>query len=111
MYKYFYIPPEYNLDVIKWQAFSDTSVKLKNHGYKVKKSLTIQPADTVEIVMSSTQNINTFNPAEFECAVEKWCSPKEGMSRFLRNLSTFINCNRAKVHTLLFKLCRQRQII
>lgn len=81
----FYIPPNYDLQKVKRDAFQDMGVKLKNWRHRTKVKLGIQRGDTPETVRArvGARKLSNYCPKNVNALLNKWCDEEYQVSHEL----------------------------
>jgi len=71
----FYIPPSHDLQKVKWDAFQDMGIKLKNWRHSTKVKLGIQQGNTLEMVRArvGARRLFDYHPEDLDALLNKWC--------------------------------------
>ena len=85
MQTHFYIPPEYDMVAIKWDAFKEM---YKRHGYwryEFKAGHKIQPGETPTSVKARVgkHTLSGYNSTDVDILLERWCSEEYQVSHNL----------------------------
>jgi hypothetical protein len=81
----FYIPPSYDLQKVKRDAFRDMGIKLKNWRHNTKVKLGIQRGNTPEMVRARVRarRLSDYHPEDFDALLNKWCDNEYQVSHEL----------------------------
>ncbi|XP_059441984.1 uncharacterized protein LOC132174328 [Corylus avellana] len=73
---YFFVPPEFNLQAIKNEAFRDMGSKLQTWRHELKKVCGITEEDTPNTVRARVgeQTLSEYNAEDMEILLERWCT-------------------------------------
>jgi len=71
------------LEVVKQHAYSELSKRRREYKYELKKSLNIQPGESAEHVIATTDPQYISNLVDFEAEVRHWCDPKVQVTTYL----------------------------
>ncbi|XP_059442239.1 uncharacterized protein LOC132174623 [Corylus avellana] len=73
---YFFVPPEYNLEAVKNEAFKDMGSKLRTWRHELKKICAITEEDTPDTIRARLggQTLGEYNPVDLDILLERWCT-------------------------------------
>jgi hypothetical protein len=85
MQKHFYVPPKYDMVVIKRDTFKDLGNNHKYWKYEFKMSLKIQQGETPASVKARVGELmlSTYNNIDVDILLERWCSEEYQVSHNL----------------------------
>jgi hypothetical protein len=78
----FYIPPNYDLQKVKRDAFRHMGVKLKNWRHSTKVKLGSQRGDTPKTVWArvGARRLINYRPEDVDALLNKWCDEEYQVS-------------------------------
>ncbi|XP_059453484.1 uncharacterized protein LOC132184020 [Corylus avellana] len=73
---YFFVPPEYNLEAVKNEAFKDMGSKLRTWRHELKKICASTEEDTPDTIRARLggQTLGEYNPVDLDILLERWCT-------------------------------------
>jgi len=81
----FYIPPSYDLQKVKRDAFRDMGIKPKNWRHSTKVKLGIQRGDTPKMVRArvGARRLSDYHPEDLDALLNKLCDEEYHVSHVL----------------------------